>query len=102
MFVALWEFEVKPGCEERFEKAYGAEGDWVALFRVDPNYQGTRLLRDASRPGVYVTIDSWSSHEAYERFRAAEARRYAAIDAECEGLTVSERHLGSFENAIPP
>jgi len=28
MFVALWEFEVKPGCEERLEKVYGPRGDW--------------------------------------------------------------------------
>jgi hypothetical protein len=36
MFVALWEYEVKPGEEERFEKAYGPDGDWVRLFRSDP------------------------------------------------------------------
>ncbi|MEQ1353628.1 MAG: hypothetical protein ABLT11_06390, partial [Candidatus Acidiferrum sp.] len=23
MFLALWEFEVKPGCEERFQTVYG-------------------------------------------------------------------------------
>ncbi len=28
MFVALWEYEVKPGCEERFENAYGPGGEW--------------------------------------------------------------------------
>jgi heme-degrading monooxygenase HmoA len=100
MFVVLWEFEVKPGREERFERVYGADGEWVRLFRGDANYQGTRLLRDASRDGIYVTIDIWRSREAYERFREAAAERYAAIDAECEGLTTSERHIGSFEDAI--
>jgi heme-degrading monooxygenase HmoA len=101
MFVVLWEFEVKPGREERFERVYGADGEWVRLFRGDPNYQGTRLLRDASRDGIYLTIDTWRSREAYERFRETAAERYAAIDAECEGLTVSERDIGSFENATP-
>src|SRR5215472_16354783 len=37
MFVALWEFEVKPGCDERFATVYGPEGDWVQLFRSHPN-----------------------------------------------------------------
>jgi hypothetical protein len=23
MFLVLWEFEVKPGCEKRFERVYG-------------------------------------------------------------------------------
>jgi hypothetical protein len=31
LFVTLWEFEVKSGCEELFEKAYGPEGEWVRL-----------------------------------------------------------------------
>ena len=97
MFVALWEFEVKPGHEKGFERAYGPDGEWVRLFRSDENYQGTRLLRDTSRDGIYVTLDFWRSREAYERFRQAAATRYAEIDAECEGLTDSERHLGSFE-----
>ena len=98
MFVALWEFEVKPGREESFERAYGADGEWVRLFRGDANYQETRLLRDASRDGIYVTADFWNSRETYERFRAAAAKRYAEIDAECEGLTTRERNLGSFED----
>jgi len=98
MFVALWEFEVKPGHEDRFETVYGPAGDWVRLFRNDPNYQGTRLLRDATRRGIYLTIDFWGSREAYERFRRTATKAYAEIDAECQGLTVNERHLGSFED----
>jgi hypothetical protein len=46
MFLALWEFEVKPGCEQRFQSVYGAEGEWARLFRTDPNFLETRLLRD--------------------------------------------------------
>ncbi len=48
MFVTLWEYEVKPSCEERFEKVYGPEGDWAKLFRSDGNYLETRLLRDVA------------------------------------------------------
>jgi hypothetical protein len=36
MFVILWEFEVKPGCEQCFESAYGPEGAWSQLFRQVP------------------------------------------------------------------
>jgi hypothetical protein len=52
MFVALWEFEVKPGCEERFEMVYGPDGDWAKLFRSDSHYHETRLVQDAFRRGV--------------------------------------------------
>jgi heme-degrading monooxygenase HmoA len=98
MFVVLWEFEVKSGYEQGFERVYGPDGDWVRLFRADANYQETRLLRDAARDGIYVTLDFWRSREAYERFRAATGKSYAAIDAACEGITASERHMGSFED----
>jgi len=46
MFLALWEYEVKPGCEERFEKDYGPEGDWAQLLRRDPHNVLTRLERE--------------------------------------------------------
>jgi len=39
MFLALWEYEVKSGCEERFESAYGPGGDWARLFGSDSNYR---------------------------------------------------------------
>jgi hypothetical protein len=46
LFVTLWEFEVKPGSEELFERTYGSDGEWAKLFRQDARYRGTRLLRD--------------------------------------------------------
>jgi len=89
MFVALWEFEVKPSCEERFERVYGPDGEWVRLFRGDTNYQGTRLLREASRDGIYMTLDFWRSRE----LRGAR-RRVRRLDGE-------RAALGSFENSAP-
>jgi hypothetical protein len=46
LFVTLWEFEVKPGSEELFERTYGPDGQWAELFRRDARYLGTRLLWD--------------------------------------------------------
>jgi heme-degrading monooxygenase HmoA len=97
MFVALWEYEVKPGSEERFEKAYGPDGDWVRLFRNDSHYHETRLVRDSFRRGVYLTMDFWESRGAYEEFMARHRAEYEAIDARGEELTVKERRIGMFE-----
>lgn len=99
MFVALWEFEVKPGSEIAFERAYGAGGDWARLFCLDPNFLETRLLRDPALARTYVTIDRWSSREAFERFREQHKEMYFAIDSLCENLTIAERHLGSYEES---
>ena len=96
MFVTLWEFEVKPGSEELFERAYGPEGEWVQLFRRDGRYRGTRLLLDVGAPRVYLTMDEWESREAYEEFRKVHAAEYSELDRKCEGMTVGEKHFGEY------
>jgi heme-degrading monooxygenase HmoA len=85
MFVALWEFEVKPGCEQRFEEAYGPEGDWARLFRRQPHYLETRLVRDTLRPGVYLTMDFWQSRGAYESFMDGHRNEYDKMEVLGEG-----------------
>jgi heme-degrading monooxygenase HmoA len=102
MFVVLWQFQVKSGLEEKFEKVYGPEGAWADLFRASPAYRGTRLLRDASIPGSYYTMDYWDSKTAYETFRNENVAAYAALDGRCEELTNREAHVGSFETPTPP
>ena len=101
MFVALWEYEVKPGDEERFEKAYGPDGAWVRLFRSDANYRETRLVRDVIRTAVYLTLDFWSSREDYEKFMAEHRAEYRAIDESTEHLTKNERRIGWYELVAP-
>ena len=98
MFVALWEFEVKPGCEKRFLKVYGPEGDWAKLFRKDANYQETLLLHDADHPATFMTLDFWATRQAYETFMAAHAAEYEGLDAAGQGLTLRERKIGWFES----
>ncbi len=97
MFLVLWEFEVKRGCEERFEKVYGPAGDWVRLFGRDSEYPGTRLLRDPEQPGIYLTLDFWKSREAYEQFMARHKHDYKKLDALGEELTRKERRIGWYE-----
>jgi antibiotic biosynthesis monooxygenase len=101
MFVALWEFEVKPGCEERFQKVYGPEGDWAKLFRSDVNYQQTQLLHDPAHPAIYLTLDFWVSRQAYENFMATHGTEYLRLAAAGEELTLRERKIGWYEEAPP-
>jgi heme-degrading monooxygenase HmoA len=96
LFVALWEFEVKPGSEEKFEKVYGAEGAWAKLFLRDSQYRGTRMVKDVERERVYLTLDFWETREAYEEFKNENAAEYERIDRECEALTVREIKLDEF------
>ena len=97
MFLALWEYEVKSGCEERFESAYGPGGDWARLFRSDSNYRATRLLGDPFRPAIYLTLDFWNSREAYEQSMTTHKGEYEMLDAAGEELTNKERRIGWYE-----
>ena len=101
MFLVLWEFEVKPGCEKRFERVYGPGGDWDALFRCDPHHAGSHLFRDPGKPRVYLTADYWLSRKSYEEFLSAQDVEYRALDSVAEELTANERHVGSYETFVP-
>jgi 8-oxo-dGTP pyrophosphatase MutT (NUDIX family)/heme-degrading monooxygenase HmoA len=98
--VILWEFRVKPGCEAAFEAAYGSEGDWARLFRRDPGFRGTELLRVATARG-YLTIDRWVSRAAFESFQKRHRKEYEALDRMLSKLTERETPLGSL-TGVPP
>jgi len=101
MFLILWEFEVKPGEEGLFEKAYGPEGPWVQLFEGDPHFRQTQLLKDPSRSRIYFTLDFWDSEHDYHRFKLSSQSEYESIDQVTEGLTIRERNLGCFQQLGP-
>ena len=96
MFLVVWEFVVKPECEERFQHVYDVGGEWVQLFAADANFVESVLVRDQSRVHVYLTLDYWQSQHAYESFKQSNQEAYQSLDRACEGLTVAERYIGAF------
>jgi hypothetical protein len=95
--IILWQYEIRPGCQDRFLKIYGPRGDWARLFSLSSMYYGTFLQQDAKHPSRYCTLDLWASAAAFEAFKALHAREYAALDRECEKLTLSEKRIGGFD-----
>jgi len=98
MFLALWEFEVKSGCEELFQSVYGADGEWARLFRTDENFIETRLVRDVVQVNKFVTLDFWETRSASESFKELNHSAYLKLDRDCQSLTVFERCLGYFDS----
>jgi heme-degrading monooxygenase HmoA len=95
-YVIIWEFYVRPGMEERFEQVYGPWGDWARLFHEGEGYIATELNRDLKNKKRYVTLDFWTSAEAYEGFRKKYLAEYKAMDEKCGELTEREVELGTF------
>jgi heme-degrading monooxygenase HmoA len=97
MYVVIWEYQVKTDRVVEFEKIYSTSGAWTKLFQKSKGYLETELLRDANDPHRYITIDRWITSQEYEAFLSDWKSEYAAIDAECEGLTERETLLGKLE-----
>lgn len=96
MHVIIWEFQPKSGSEKEFEKAYGANGEWVRFFKQGDGYLGTELLRREDGIRIYVTIDRWKSKNAYEAFRNKWRGEYEALDRQHESLMERETLFGLF------
>ncbi len=96
MFVVVWQFEIAEEKIAAFEAAYGPQGSWAQLFRSSSEYQGTELLRDAYVAGLYLTIDRWSSEEAFRTFRRDHDADYEALDRSCDALTTRETRIGAY------
>jgi quinol monooxygenase YgiN len=98
VFHILWQFETTAADSDRFVRAYGPAGPWVAFFRQAPGYLSTDLFAATAAPRQFLTLDRWESRAAYESFRRERSTEYSAIDAACEGLTTAERFLTAWED----
>jgi heme-degrading monooxygenase HmoA len=96
MFVVVWQFEIAEDKIGAFEAAYGQDGEWAQLFRCSPDYRGTELLRDAYVTGNYLTIDRWSSEDAFRAFRKEHDAAYETLDRACDDLTARETRIGAY------
>jgi hypothetical protein len=96
MLTVVWRYRVAVQHRAVFEAAYGPEGPWAELFSESPDFDGTELL--SSDDGVYLTIDRWTSGDAYDNFVTLHRSDYARIDEECGELIESEELVGRFES----
>jgi len=97
-FVYVWEFRVLEERLPEFLAAYGPEGEWARLFRRDPAWLGTELLRDESDPTRFLTVDRWRSRADRDAFRQRHAAEFEELDRRCEVLTSFEVPIGEFGN----
>jgi heme-degrading monooxygenase HmoA len=95
-YLVIWEFRVEAAMAAQFEAAYGPKGAWTRLFSQGDGYIATQLIRDLNDSSRYLTLDFWTSRQAYEQFRSAHRVEYEQVDQECESLTTAEVPLGAF------
>src|SRR5947209_19659689 len=85
--------------ESLFEAQCGSNSEWVRLFEQSKDFMSTELIVDADSTGRYMTLDFWTSRQAYEQCRHQHTAEYKQIDAQCGQLTVSETEIGDLRGA---
>lgn len=96
MIAVMWQFDVKKGREDEFEKLYGADGEWTALNRQTRSYLGSSFLRDQGRPSRYLLTEYWSEMLVYEEHRASREAKMDAIEARRAELVDAMEPLGIY------
>lgn len=67
VFLRVWEYNVVEGRETDFERIYAADGNWARLFAASDGYLGTELFRCLGELRRYITVDRFTSSEAWCR-----------------------------------
>jgi heme-degrading monooxygenase HmoA len=98
-FMYAWEFLAAPGKIPEFRRVYGADGDWVKLFRRAPGYIRSDLYQDQANSQRFMTVDHWESEDAWRAFREKFRHEYEDLDVICEQVTIKEREIGRFQPA---
>ena len=96
MIAVMWQFDVKKGREEEFEKLYGADGDWTALNRQTRSYLGSSFLHDQNQSSRYLLIEYWSEMVVYERHQADFEDEMKSLKIHRDLLCVTIAPLGVF------
>ena len=89
MIAVVWQFQVKTGKQQDFEKFYGADGEWSQLARRSRSFLGSSFLRDQASDTSYLLVEYWSEMVVYEKHRQSfptdihtlERRRHELCDA---------------------
>jgi len=102
VIAVVWQFEVKPGQQEEFEKFYGADGEWTALGRRSRSFLGSSFLRDQARGTNYLLIEYWSEMVVYERHQRSAANDLKLLEARRDELCASILPLGIYTGLDTP
>ena len=69
MIAVVWQFQVRAGKQQEFERFYGADGEWSQIARRSRSFLGSSFLRDQASDTSYLLIEYWSEMVVYERHR---------------------------------
>ena len=96
MIAIMWQFDVREGREQEFERLYGVDGEWTALNRQTRSYLGSSFLRDQNQSSRYLLIEYWSEMLVYEQHRSSRSEMIDRIEARRAELLDRVEALGIY------
>ena len=96
MIAVVWQFQVKAGQQDAFEKFYGADGEWTDIGRRSRSFLGSSFLRDQARDTHYLLIEYWSEMVVYEKHRSTADSDLKVLEQRRDELCESILPLGIF------
>ena len=102
MIAVVWQFQVKPGQQNAFEKFYGADGEWTKLGRRSRSFLGSSFLRDQALEANYLLIEYWSEMVVYERHLKSFVKDVRRLEEQRNALCESITPLGVYTGLDVP
>lgn len=96
MIAVVWQFEVRAGREDDFERLYGADGEWSALSRRSRSFLGSSFLREETPEPRYLLIEYWSEMLVLERHRREVRDDVEELERRRDEMVTRTSPLGVF------
>ena len=80
MVAVVWQFDIRTGASDDFERLYGADGPWTKLSRRSRSYLGSSFLRDIGSENRYLLVEYWGEMMVYEKHLADLSEQVKALE----------------------
>jgi hypothetical protein len=103
MVAVVWQFEIRPGTDEAFERFYGADGDWTKLSRRSRSFLGSSFLKDIAAEHRYLLVEYWGEMVVYEKHMADFGSEVKSLEEQRERFVDRMETIGVFTALdVPP
>jgi quinol monooxygenase YgiN len=96
VIAVVWQFDVRQGAADEFERMYGSDGEWSDLSRRSRSFLGSSFLRDIASETRYLVVEYWSEMMVYEKHLASYRNQLDALEQRRAGLVDRMEPVGVF------
>jgi hypothetical protein len=92
----VWQFDIRPGASEVFERLYGADGDWTKLSRRSRSFLGSSFLRELGSETRYLLVEYWGEMVVYEKHLVSFDDELKDLEQKRVDVVENMQNLGVF------